>query len=78
MQDDTAHGTEKGWQHELHELELRQRHARAMGGPDKVRRQHDGGRLTIRERIDKLVDPGSLREIGSVPLITVTSGGGPA
>ena len=66
MQDDGAHGSGKDWQRELDELTLRQSHARAMGGPDKVRRQHDGGRLTIRERIDQLVDPGSLREIGSV------------
>lgn len=66
MQDDGAHGSGKDWQRELDELMLRQSHARAMGGPDKVRRQHDGGRLTIRERIDRLVDPGSLREIGSV------------
>ena len=28
-----------------------------MGGADKVKRQHDGGRLTVRERIDRLVDP---------------------
>ena len=37
MQDDTAHGSGKGWQRELDELELRQRHAKAMGGADKVR-----------------------------------------
>ena len=28
-----------------------------MGGADKVKRQHDGGRLTVRERIDRLLDP---------------------
>ena len=66
MQDDGVQGAGKGWQHELDELTLRQSQAQAMGGADKVRRQHDGGRLTIRERIDRLVDPGSLREIGSV------------
>ena len=37
-----------------------------MGGADKVKRQHDGGRLTVRERIDRLVDKGCFREIGSV------------
>src|SRR5471032_3420835 len=37
-----------------------------MGGPDKVKRQHDAGRLTVRERIDKLVDAGSFHEIGAV------------
>lgn len=54
----------KGWQPELDELRLREHLARQMGGPDKVARQHAGGRLTIRERIDGLVDPGTFREIG--------------
>lgn len=71
MQDDGAPGSGKGWQRELDELTLRQTHARTMGGPGKVRRQHDAGRLTIRERIDRLVDPGSLREIGSVAGVAI-------
>jgi len=37
-----------------------------MGGVDKVKRQHDQGRLTVRERIDKLTDRGSFHEIGAV------------
>ena len=37
-----------------------------MGGADKVKRQHDQGRLTVRERIDKLIDPGSFHEVGAV------------
>lgn len=37
-----------------------------MGGVDKVKRQHDQGRLTVRERIDKLIDEGSFHEIGAV------------
>ncbi|MCL2427782.1 MAG: methylmalonyl-CoA carboxyltransferase [Alphaproteobacteria bacterium] len=53
------------WQPELDELRRREAFAREMGGPDKVRRQHDGGRLTVRERIDKLVDPASFHEIGA-------------
>ena len=44
------------WERELDELRARERMAREMGGPDKVKRQHDGGRLTVRERIDGLVD----------------------
>jgi len=35
-----------------------------MGGPDAVARQHERGRLTIRERIDALADTGSFREQG--------------
>src|ERR1700710_713050 len=54
------------WQPELDELRTREKMARQMGGADKVKRQHDGGRLTIRERIDALADPGSFHEIGTI------------
>jgi len=54
------------WQSELEELRARERMAQAMGGPDKIRRQHDGGRLTVRERIDRLVDAGSFHEVGAI------------
>lgn len=37
-----------------------------MGGAEKVRRQHDAGRLTVRERIDGLLDAGSFHEIGGI------------
>jgi acetyl-CoA carboxylase carboxyltransferase component len=40
--------------------------ARAMGGEEKVRRQHDAGRLTVRERIDALLDPGTFHEVGQL------------
>ena len=54
------------WQPEMDELRRRQEMTKRMGGADKVKRQHDGGRLTVRERIDRLLDQGSFREIGSV------------
>jgi acetyl-CoA carboxylase carboxyltransferase component len=54
------------WQPELDELHAREALARQMGGADKVKRQHDGGRLTVRERIDGLLDPGSFHEIGAI------------
>jgi len=54
------------WRAELDELRLRERLAREMGGPDKVKRQHDGGRLTVRERIGRLVDAGSFHETGTI------------
>src|SRR4051794_19616070 len=37
-----------------------------MGGEERVRRQHDQGRLTIRERIDRLLDEGTFHEIGAL------------
>ncbi len=36
-----------------------------MGSADCIARQHARGRLTIRERLDRLFDPGSFREIGT-------------
>ena len=54
------------WQAELDELARRKALAERMGGPDKVKRQHDGGRLTVRERIERLIDPGSFHEIGAI------------
>ena len=54
------------WQPELEELRRREALAREMGGADRVARQHAAGRLTVRERIDRLLDPGSLEEYGGV------------
>src|ERR1700732_632946 len=62
--------TRMGWQPELDELRERERQAggaaRALAGADKLRRQHDAGKLTIRERVDGLVDQGSFHEIGAI------------
>ena len=55
-----------GWQPELDELRERERLARELGGADKIKRQHDAGKLTIRERIDGLVDQRSFHEIGAI------------
>jgi acetyl-CoA carboxylase carboxyltransferase component len=54
------------WQPEIDELRKREALAKRMGGPEKVKRQHDGGKLTVRERIEKLLDAGSFREIGAI------------
>jgi len=54
------------WEKEVEELKRRQKLAEAMGGPDKLKRQKDGGKLNVRERIAALVDKGSFREIGKL------------
>jgi acetyl-CoA carboxylase carboxyltransferase component len=54
------------WQPELDELSAREAFARQMGGADKVKRQHDGGRLTVRERIAALLDGDSFHEVGAI------------
>jgi acetyl-CoA carboxylase carboxyltransferase component len=55
-----------GWEAEIEELRRREEMARRMGGPEKIRRQHDGGKLTVRERIDRLLDPDSFHEVGAI------------
>src|SRR5690348_11863479 len=35
-----------------------------MGGEEKVARQHERGKLTVRERLDLLFDPGTFVELG--------------
>ena len=54
------------WKPELDDLARREAFAREMGGVDKVKRQRDQGRLTVRDRIDKIVDQKSFHEIGAI------------
>jgi acetyl-CoA carboxylase carboxyltransferase component len=54
------------WEAELEELRRREELARAMGGEERVARQHASGRLTVRERIERLFDPGSFHETGAL------------
>src|ERR1700744_1792491 len=54
------------WKPELDDLAGREAFARELGGVDKVKRQRDQGRLTVRERIDKLIDKNSFHEIGAI------------
>jgi len=52
------------WEEEVEELRRRRVLGRAQGGEAGIAKQHAQGRLTIRERIDALLDPGSFREQG--------------
>ena len=52
------------WKPEVDEIALRRQFAEQLGGEEAVRRQNAQGRLTARQRIDKLVDPDSWFEIG--------------
>jgi propionyl-CoA carboxylase beta chain len=47
----------------LEQLEKRNRQALEGGGAERVQRQHESGKLTARERIDKLLDPGTFVEV---------------
>jgi acetyl-CoA carboxylase carboxyltransferase component len=54
------------WEPELEEMRRREQLARAMGGPERVARQHAAGRLTVRERVERLLDRGSFDEYGGL------------
>ena len=54
------------WQKEIEELERRRELARRMGGEEGIARQRKRGKLTVRERLDALADPGSFREFLSL------------
>jgi acetyl-CoA carboxylase carboxyltransferase component len=45
------------------DLRERKTAARQGGGPDKIARQHERGRMTARERLELLLDKGSFREV---------------
>ena len=47
-------------------LELKEKRARLQegGGKEKLEKQRASGKLTARERLEKLVDPGSFQEVG--------------
>ena len=47
----------------VEDLRARERRAEEGGGADRLRKQHDAGKLTARERIDLLFDPGTFEEV---------------
>ena len=54
------------WQPEIDELEYRRSLAMQMGGEERIERQHSEGKLTVRERIDTLLDQDTFFEIGEL------------
>ena len=58
------------WQPEIDEIRRREQLAKQMGGAENIKRQHDGGKLTVRERIDRLLDKGSFHEYGAIAGMT--------
>lgn len=47
----------------LKELKDREKKLKAMGGPERVEKQHKSGKLTARERLDLFFDAGSFHEL---------------
>lgn len=54
------------WNQEIEDLRRREALAEKMGGEEKLARQHGQGKLDARERLRRLVDSGSFREIGKI------------
>ncbi|MEO0816348.1 MAG: carboxyl transferase domain-containing protein [Pseudomonadota bacterium] len=54
------------WEKSIEELRRRERMAEEMGGEEPVARQRSRGKLTVRERVSFLADPGSFHEIGKI------------
>jgi len=54
------------WAEQIEELTRRRAFTAEMGGPENVDRQHKAGRLTVRERIERITDKNSFREVGTL------------
>ena len=52
------------WEKALEDIEYAKELAKELGGKERVNRQHSGGRYTVRERIDRMLDAGSFVEAG--------------
>ena len=53
-------------QDRLEELRRRYSEARKGGGEERIARQHEAGKLSARERIEALLDPGSFEEMDAL------------
>ena len=54
------------WKSDVEELKLRNKLAKSQGGTEAINLQHAKGRLTLRERIDLLLDKSSFDEVGKI------------
>ena len=52
-----------GLQENLQELTRRNEEALQGGGPDRIKKHHEQGKLTARERVELLLDPGTFVEL---------------
>src|ERR1700742_2733143 len=54
------------WDETLRDLDRRRRHARGMGGPERLGRHRGKGKRDARARLERLLDPATFREIGTL------------
>jgi acetyl-CoA carboxylase carboxyltransferase component len=54
------------WRAQIEQIHQRRSLAEACGGPDAVAKHHAAGKFTVRERIARVLDRGSFREVGQL------------
>jgi acetyl-CoA carboxylase carboxyltransferase component len=54
------------WGETLDDLGRRRQHALGMGGPERLDKHRNKGKLDARARIERLLDPGTFREFGTL------------
>lgn len=54
------------WDHTLSDLQRRRDRSLQMGGPERLAAHRAKGELDARARIERLVDAGSFRELGTL------------
>ncbi len=54
------------WEETLDDLDRRRQHAWAMGGPERLAKHRDKGKLDARARIGRLLDPDTFHELGTL------------
>ena len=59
-----AHATTTSMQERIEALQKKRDHLAQGGGAERIAKQHEQGKLTARERVEKLTDPGSFLEVG--------------
>src|SRR6202789_1553737 len=56
----------RDWDETLEDLDRRRQHALGRGGPARLDKHHAKGKLDARARVERLLDPGTFREIGTL------------
>lgn len=69
------------WDETLDDLDRRRQQARAMGGPERLDKHRDKGKLDARARVQRLLDAGTFREFGTlvggeIPSDAIVTGSG--
>src|SRR5271154_2223591 len=54
------------WDETLEDLDRRRQQAWGMGGPERLDKHHAKGKLDARARVERLLDPGTFRGIGTL------------